>query len=388
MADNNDVIAEIKVKAEDALRAMAELKLRNDELRKSESELQAQIRAGTGDRQANIKALADTTAEIKINKDSIAALEREVKNVIQTEKAHEGSLNGLRAELSRATAAYNAMSKAEREGVKGSETRLRMAAITAELKKAEEAYGDHRRSVGDYAKATRDLRNEAVALIDKLAQLKKKGQENSEEYKSMAANLDLIKSRMANATGETVRLTSAREGIAGLSDGVRLLSGSFGLFNSVAGLSAGEGEELQRVMKNLQIAMTALMSAEAIRNALQKNSALLMGVNALRGWALKKSIEGTTVATGKATIAQRIFNLVAKANPYVLLAMGLAALITLLASFSARADTSAKSQVALNNRSKEYLDIVEKQNDAIKENAEKQNQVINDRIRVLEAEEG
>ena len=148
MATNNEVIAEIKVKYEDALRAIGELKTKNDELRESEAALKKHLKEGEITRREYNTEVAASTAEINSNKNAIRVLEKEVQDSIKFDKSKEGSINQLRASLARNTAAFNAMSQAERDSVKGSMFQRAIAETTAKLKEEEQALGYHRRSVG------------------------------------------------------------------------------------------------------------------------------------------------------------------------------------------------------------------------------------------------
>jgi len=54
-----------------------------------------------------------------------------------------------------------------------------------------------------------------------------------------------------------------------------------------------------------------------------------------------------TIATGAATVAQKIFNAVAKANPYVLLATAVLGVATALYAFSSSTDKATQKEKEL-----------------------------------------
>jgi hypothetical protein len=74
-----------------------------------------------------------------------------------------------------------------------------------------------------------------------------------------------------------------------------------------------------------------------------------------------------SVATGKMTIAQRILNLVMKANPIFLIIGGIAALITAYALFSSSTETAKEKQQKLNEAQEEATKIMEAHNKKIDE---------------------
>ena len=197
-----------------------------------------------------------------------------------------------------------------------------------------------------------------------------------------------MKDAMADVTRETGNLASDTGTIKGLGESLRVLAGSFGLFNSVMGLSVEENKEMVTLMRNLQIALTALASIEAISNALQKEGAALTLIRNIQSKISTNLTKAQTAATGKATIAQRLFNLAAKANPYLLLFTALATVVGLLAAFSSGASKAAAAQKRLNEVAKDYRDVLEQQNSAIKKTTTESNKLLEDKIKVLEAEGG
>lgn len=83
--------------------------------------------------------------------DQIRSLQKEVQNSIKTDKAKEGSLQQMKAQLSNLTKEYNNLSKEERESAKGTELRDKIRGLSDELKANESAVGLNQRKVGDYA---------------------------------------------------------------------------------------------------------------------------------------------------------------------------------------------------------------------------------------------
>jgi hypothetical protein len=201
----------------------------------------------------------------------------------------------------------------------------------------------------------------------------------------MAQKLGQLKDAMGDVAQETNNLGDDMGKLKGASEGISALVGGFGMINSAIGIGTSEGKLYNAVMRNLQITLTALASLTALQTALQKESALMTLVNTLREKARARAVIASTAATGKATIAQRLFNIVANANPYVLLLTGLTTLITLLVAFSANANTSAESQKRLNEQQKRFLDLLKEENEEARKVADQRKKVIEDEIRAMEA---
>lgn len=104
-------------------------------------------------------------------------------------------------------------------------------------------------------------------------------------------------------------------------------------------LFGSESEEVEEAQKKLQAAIAITTGVQAIQNAVQKQSALILGISRIQMAALSKAqvynrlvtIQGTK-ATLAATVAQKAFNLIASANPYVLLALALVTVVGALSS--------------------------------------------------------
>ena len=116
-----------------------------------------------------------------------------------------------------------------------------------------------------------------------------------------------------NMASDTAGWDAAKEGL----DIVK--SATLSYAGAVAKLT-GDEEGLKTVVANLTMIENGFNTAIKIGNALQRQSALMTGVKRVQSVAAAAAIKAETTATEGATIAQRAFNVVAKANPYVLLA--------------------------------------------------------------------
>ena len=96
------------------------------------------------------KLVANKEAQKAYSK-QIQVLSKEVQNNVKLQDNQIGSLKNLRAELSNLTAAYDALSREERESARGREMKDKINAITTELKGAEEETQRFYRNVGNYA---------------------------------------------------------------------------------------------------------------------------------------------------------------------------------------------------------------------------------------------
>lgn len=148
MEDNNQVIIDIGL---DALIA-------------SLRELQKQYEANT----AAMKALRDEgkqdsdeyiqlTQANKVLRQEMNGVEKSIQNNIKAEKAQEGSLVQLRAQLANLNKQYDSMSGFERMGTAGEALRTKIKALSDNISNLEANTGRYQRNVGNYKSALEGL---------------------------------------------------------------------------------------------------------------------------------------------------------------------------------------------------------------------------------------
>ena len=136
-------------------------------------------------------------------------------------------------------------------------------------------------------------------------------------------------------------------------------------FTGVAGLSEESVEGLTRTIAAMQTIGAASNTVIKIGNALQKQSALMLGVRRAQELAAATAIKLKTAAEVKgkaatvaATAAQKALNTVAKANPYVLLASAVIALGTALVAFAKKSSEATKAEKARKEAAEEAAENV------------------------------
>ena len=165
MEENNQVIIDIGI---DALIA-------------SLRELQKQYEANT----AAMKALRDEgkqdsdeyiqlTQANKVLRQEMNGVEKSIQNNIKAEKAQEGSLVQLRAQLANLNKQYDSMSGFERMGTAGEALRTKIKALSDNISNLEANTGRYQRNVGNYKSAL-----EGLSGSFKLAGLSTKGLDQS-----------------------------------------------------------------------------------------------------------------------------------------------------------------------------------------------------------------
>ena len=309
------------------------------------------------------------------------------KLVTQINTSVEGSYNRLSAQYRLNKIRLNEMSAAERQGTEaGRALEQETAAIYEEMKRLQEATGKHQLNVGNYADAAKGLKMELTSLIQQMAYLKTQGETNSEEYKTMAARASELKDAMADAQTEVKNMSSDTAQLDATMGAASAASGGMSAVTGTMALMGQTSETATDAQKNLGAAVGIVSGLTAVQNALQKESNVMTGIRVLQTKAATKAEQLDTaakkkniVATTGATVAQKIFNAVAAANPYVLLAIALITVVGALVALAAGANRAAKEQTKLNKATAAQLDYME-------EYAKSATRANNERIQALQNE--
>ena len=156
-----------------------------------------------------------------------------------------------------------------------------------------------------------------------------------------------VQASIRNAASDTRLFDQMAQGMSVATAGFQGLTGA----GKLLGIEMGNDVE---VIAKLQAAMAVTNSLTTIQTALQKQSALMQGLNAAKTALASAAQTAYAVATGEATVAQTAFNIAASANPYGLLLAGVGALTGAIVAF---ASTTGESTDALEDQKKVLADI-------------------------------
>ena len=168
-----------------------------------------------------------------------------------------------------------------------------------------------------------------------------------------------VEQSIKNAASDTRMFDQLAQGASVMTAGFQGLTGA----GKMLGIEMGNDVE---VIAKLQAAMAVTNSLTTIQTALQKQSALMQGVQAAQTAIATAAQTALTAATGNATIAQAAFNAVANMNPYVALATAITAVAGAYLAWTSNADKAKKAQEALNtelDNTKNQLSQIDKDTD-------------------------
>lgn len=287
--------------------------------------------------------LREVTESLKLQKLHVSRLEAEVKSLEKAcnssvpggeKMAMEARLASLRKELEEEKATVSQLTE-EQDTLKrkleagGASLRAQLKTIREEIATLLLAY----RSLTDTEKESAQGR----ALAQHIDELTEKAGELND------AIMDTSQA-VTNAASDT-------RGFDQMAGAMQLVVDGFGLATAGAQALGLSEEDLMEVQTRLQTALVASNALTSMQANLQRQSALMQGVAAIqakaataaetaKAWAVGRG----TVATTAATVAQAAFNAVAKANPYVLLAMAVVTVVGALYAFAKGSKEAAKAQ--------------------------------------------
>lgn len=313
---------------------------------KSEAATKAKAKALTDEEKA-AQRLANTQKRIEqansaANRAQIEAniqlreATREITRQIQIQQFAEGSIKAMGMQLTDLRNEYEELTTAQREDAEvGGVLLEQIQALDAEYKALRESTGNFRDSVGNYEKAT--------------------------------AGLNELKDRFELAARGSAQLASDLGGTNDVLD----------TFGATTDIVAKSSEQLAGVMGLATIAQQAYIAVTKENIIQQKAAAVIDGVRAIQLKAKAAAEALATRSTWLAVVAQKALNLVAYANPYVLLAMALVAVVGALVWFATRTDDAAEKQKKLNDLQAIYLDQLDRE-------AEKLRKVGAERVKAAE----
>lgn len=248
---------------------------------------------------------------------------------------------------------YNALKKSLQE-YRDEETLARQGLKELQISLQEvEQQTQQTANANEEAKA-KSPRTELMELRYELVQLTLAWRDMTEAEKNSAAGQEL-KAKLDELQAKAARLRDAVDDVQetikndandtgtfkGLTQGLNLVISGFGAAEGAAAAFGMSEEDLARAQTVIQSSLAATNFLTEAGNALQEQSALMRSINTLQTWASAKAIDVETAAKGRgivatkaATVAQAAFNLIAKANPYVLLATAIITVVGALAAFA------------------------------------------------------
>lgn len=222
-----------------------------------------------------------------------------------------------------------------------------------DIRKVSESTGNFRK---EFSQAKKEVLNlaQAYAKLDDEAKASTFGREMARQLNEAKEKAAQMTDMMGDIQAELKNMASDTALLDTLSQGMGVFMNATSAAMGVVAQFTGNEEDAKRAVVAFTTAQSTLNTLTQLGNALQKQSSLMLGIRKIQEAALTKSIAIRTAAENKgtaatvgATIAQKAFNVVAKANPYVLLATAVLAVGAAFLVFSKNAKTATDEQKKL-----------------------------------------
>ncbi len=264
----------------------------------------------------------------------------------------------------------------------GEDARQKIAELNAKI-----AENDKVIAAGSASKAT--LKKDLKELVLEIANLSIEYQNLSDEEKASAEGRALadhirdlteqagvLKDAIADTNQAIANAASDTRAFDQLGGTLKLAIDGFGLATGAAEMLGISSEDLAKVQTKLQAALVASNAMQSIQNSLQKQSAVMQGVNLLQtklrtvAENLHTAAQGKgTIATAALTAAQWAFNAAANANPIGLVVVAIVACIAAVWGL-------VKAFTAFFGTSDEAIESYKQQKQAIEELCESNDKLI------------
>lgn len=317
------------------------------------------------------------SAALLAEQNKLKTAHQEVASVLRIQakeaNAAEGSYAKLSQQLELMKKAQKNLNESEKSGEQGRLLEAEIQKLDARLKDLAADMGEFQRNVGNYAIANKGLKASLREMQDEIANLMLSYEGMTDAEQKSAAGRE-IQEKIRTLTEEAGKykdaVMDARESIKGsasdtraldtLTESGKLLASTMGLASSAAQMFGLSNDSLAQSMLKVQQAMQAVQALTVIQNTLQKQSNIMKGVGKVQSLALAAAerieAQAATQATG-ATVAQtaamKVFNAVAKANPYVLLATAILTVIGLIIGYTAATKEATKADEAAKKAAEE-----------------------------------
>ena len=324
MEEKETIVIDIQLNEKGVANQLAQVNEQIAAVKAQNAALKKEVKDGT-------KTWKDVSGQLAVNEQRLKtltatqkALTNQFNAQVGTNKRLGDSLKEMGAELTALKNEYRSLSASERESAKGQELLQHIQDLDAKMKEADGTMGDFQRNVGNYPNALKPVTAQLREMTQELIRLRMEGKENTEEYNELLMATGKMKDAMSDAQREVKQMASDTSALNSVLGAAQAAAGGFsvalGVMNLVGDKDSETAKELAEAQRKLQSAIAITTGLQAVQNALQKESALMMGVNRVRLLAAAAAQRVYAAATRDAEAAQAVFNKVAKSNVYVWLA--------------------------------------------------------------------
>lgn len=187
---------------------------------------------------------------------------------------------------------------------------------------------------------------------NRLAELNREGADiNSPEYKAATDDVSEYGKALNDTRLQTKKLLA--DGLSPIINKLSIFASGMAVAESVQGLFGEQNENTNQIMLKTQALLAVATTLQGINNDIKAEGGVISSVMAVQETARARATALGTSSTIASTVAQRAFNLVANANPYILLATAIITVVGAIALYVAathEATKAAAEQKELNEK--------------------------------------
>ncbi|MFZ9885740.1 MAG: hypothetical protein ACO3ON_09855, partial [Ilumatobacteraceae bacterium] len=148
-------------------------------------------------------------------------------------------------------------------------------------------------------KGTQSARSQLKSLREEMMQLEQTGQRNTDRFRELQAQAGGLADQIGDTQAQIKAMSSDTRTLDTLLGVGQGLAGAFAVAQGAAALFGDENEELQKAMLKVQAALAILNGVQAVANVLNKDSAVMVNLNATAQRAYAAAV-GTSTGALKA----------------------------------------------------------------------------------------
>ena len=152
---------------------------------------------------------------------------------------------------------------------------------------------------------TKSLKQQLKEMKEQLGTM----DEGSEGFKELVAEAGKLQDKIGDLNQQVKNFASDTGKVDVALGGLSAVTGGFEAVQGAMGLVGSENENLQKTMLKVQSAMALANGVQQVQNALQKESAFMKGVDAVKTTALSVATGVYTAVVGTSTGAMKLFRL-------------------------------------------------------------------------------
>lgn len=211
-------------------------------------------------------------------------------------------------------------------------------------------------SVGGVAYEGASARAVQKLMNDELTRLRVAGKEGTQQYRELSEAAGNLADVTGDIRQQTQALASDTVALDATLGGLQTAAGAYSSLTGALEMFGVSGDNVAESQKRLQSAIAITTGLQSVANQFQKQSSVMQGILLMQEKARTKALAKLAAANGKATLSQKLFNAVAKANPYVILATALITVVGALAAFAFGSGNAAKQEAKAAAKAKAWSD--------------------------------